>query len=206
MITHNILSVEVLGSDGDKRQEEHAYVAQLQSGDAHAFEQLFEIYVPRLYRFVWRLMGDSDTSDVEDVLQETMIAAVRSLERYRGECNFYTWLCAIARHKVHDHIRLQQRWRKRVSPTALDELGETVSTSPSVEGRIAQQQILEQALKELPDDYRAVLVGKYIEGFTVGELARVMGRSEKSVESLLSRARKTLRERLAMTPLEQGEV
>jgi RNA polymerase sigma-70 factor (ECF subfamily) len=181
---------------GDERQEEHNYVARLQTGDVRAFEQLFEVYVPRLYRFVSRTMGVSDILDVEDVLQETMLAALRTLDRFRGDCSLFTWLCAIARHKVQDHIRRQQRLRNRISSEPLDDLRETTGCVSDVGGRVAQQQALEQALGTLPEDYRAVLVGKYIEGFTVSELARVMARSEKSVESLLTRARSALRERL----------
>lgn len=202
MITLDIASNRVSDSAGDERQEEHAYVARLQTGDVRAFERLFDAYVPRLYRFIWRTMGDSDTSDVEDVLQETLLAALRTLNRFRGECGLYTWLCAIARHKVQDHIRRQQRARNRISPEPLDDLSEMAGSVPSVEGRVGQQQALELALSALPEDYRAVLVGKYIEGFTVNELARVMARSEKSVESLLTRARVALRERLVDTSTE----
>ena len=196
MITLNTSSVEESDCIGDERQEEHAYVARLQAGDARALEQLFEIYVPRLYRFVWRSMG-GDILDVEDVLQETMVAALRTLPRFRGECGLYTWLCAIARHKVQDHIRRQQRRRARIVPESFDDLNETARPSASLEGTIAQQQALEQALQDLPVDYRIVLTGKYIEGFSVSELAQIVGRSEKSVESLLTRARAALRERLA---------
>ncbi len=174
-------------------------MARLQSGDERALEQLFETYVPRLYRFIWRTMGGGDALDAEDVLQETMVASLRTLHRYRGECGLYTWLCAIARHKVQDYIRRQQRSRSRISPDTLDELSEMASSLPSVEGQVEQQYALEQALHGLPVDYRTVLIGKYIDGFTVGELAQVMARSEKSVESLLTRARAALRERLANT-------
>lgn len=196
MITLNISSVDVSDSTRDERQEEHAYVARLQSGDVRALEQLYETYVPRLYRFVWRSMG-GDILDVEDVLQETMVAALRTLDRYRGECGLYTWLCAIARHKVQDHIRRQQRSRRRIAPDTLDDLSEMPGSSPPVDGQVGQRQALEQALHGLPVDYRTVLVGKYMDGFSVSELAQIMARSEKSVESLLTRARGALRERLA---------
>ena len=171
-------------------------MARLQAGDVRAFEQLFQSYVPRLYRFVWRSMG-GDILDVEDVLQETMVAALRTLDRYRGECGLYTWLCAIARHKVQDHIRRQQRSRRRLTDDTLDDLTDLPGSTPPVEGQIGQQQALEQALQGLPVDYRTVLVGKYMDGFSVNELAQIMARSEKSVESLLTRARSALRDRLA---------
>lgn len=171
-------------------------MARLQAGEEDALSEWFATYAPPLYRFIWRLMGDATAADVEDVLQDTLLAALRTLDRFRGDCSLRTWLCAIARHKVQDHIRRQQRSRKRLSPGSLDDLSEVAGGVSSVEAQVGQQLALEQALRTLPEDYRAVLVGKYMEGFTVGELARVMGRSEKSVESLLTRARVTLRERL----------
>lgn len=197
MITFDISAVAVLDSSADERQEERAYVARLQAGDERALGELFETYVPRVYRFIWRTMGSGNVLDVEDVLQETLLAALRTLDRFRGESSFCTWLCAIARHKVQDHIRRQQRRRARIIPESLDDLNEVMRPVASLEVTITQQQALEQALQDLPMDYRIVLAGKYIEGFSVSELAQIMGRSGKSVESLLTRARGALRARLA---------
>lgn len=200
MPTHNVTQVKVSGTTGDGRQGVDAVAVRLQAGDERALEQLFELYVPRLYRFIHRSLGDGETVEVEDLLQETMVAALRSLHRYRGDSALYTWLCAIARHKVQDHIRQRQRSRRRMSPSPLDELGELATSSrSSFEGAFVQQQVVEQALRELPPDYRTVLVGKYMEGLSVAELAQVMARSEKSVESLLTRARAAMRDRLAGT-------
>ncbi len=196
MITIGISADAKRDSTTEGCLDERAYVARLRAGDERALEDLFATYVPKLYRFIWRTMGGDNTPDVEDVLQETMVAALRSLPRYRGDCSLYTWLCAIARHKVQDYVRQQQRSRQRLSSETFDELGNLASASPSVEGELAQQQILEQALHALPVDYRTVLVGKYIDGLAVSELAQIMARSEKSVESLLTRARAALRERL----------
>lgn len=198
MIILDIASSGLSGATDDER----AFVARLQAGDEGAINQLCETYVPRLYRFVWHAVG-GDVSDTEDILQETMLASLRALHRFRGECGLYTWLCAIARHKVQDHIRRQQRRRARVVPEPLDDLNEAMSRAPSFEGKIAQQHVLEQALQDLPVDYRTVLTGKYVEGFTVSELAQIMDRSEKSVESLLTRARVALRSRLASVALEE---
>lgn len=190
-----VLDIAVSGSSG-ATDDERAFLARLQAGEEGAIDQLCEAYVPRLYRFIWHAVG-GDSSDIEDILQETMLASLRTLQRFRGECTLYTWLCAVARHKIQDHIRRQQRRRARVMSEPLDDLKEAMSSAPSFEGQIAQQHALEQALQDLPMDYRTVLMGKYIEGFTVSELAQIMDRSQKSVESLLTRARTALRTRLA---------
>ncbi len=180
----------------NRRRAEEALVVRLRVGNPGAVEELFLLYVPRLYRFVQHVAG-SDTTDTEDIVQDTVLAALRGVGRFRGDSGLYTWLCAIARHKVQDYIEHQQRHRRHLVAEELEDLQATASPAPPLEGRILQRHALEQAMAGLPMDYRLVLSGKYMEGFTVRELAEIMGRSEKSVESLLTRAREALRAQLS---------
>src|SRR5512134_250693 len=70
-------------------------------GDDQAFNELFGIYFPRLFRFALRRVADEDAA--EDIVQSTLIKGIRSLASWRGEASLFTWLCTICRREVHDH-------------------------------------------------------------------------------------------------------
>lgn len=172
-------------------EHERSLASRILEGDDAAFNELYQRYVPRLFQFIYYALS-GDREQTEDVLQETMLAAVRSLRRYRGDSSLYTWLYAIARNKIGDHIRRQ----KRRGPQPVELPVDLRERSPGVESRVIDRYQVQQALDALPADYRVALLGKYYEGFSVAELAQVMGRSEKAVESLLTRARNAFRSQI----------
>lgn len=172
-------------------EQQKALVAQVLAGNESAFEELYQHYVPSLFRYIYYSFN-GDTNDAEDVLQETMLAAMRSMHRFRGQSSLYTWLHAIARNKISDQIRKRQRLRSHQADEDNREL-ELVGLGALPEDVIAQRGAVVAALRALPREHREVLLGKYLEGFSVRELAHIMGRSEKAVESLLTRARAAFR-------------
>ena len=155
------------------------------AGDQAAFNEFYQRYVPRLFQFI-SYSANSGRDDAEDILQETLLASVRSLRRFKGDSSLYTWLCAIARHKVSDHIDNQRKLRRQID-SDVDVTDELHGVMLSPEQTVVRREAVLQALRVLPAEYRFVLIGKYQEGFSVRELAQVMDRSEKAVESLLTR-------------------
>jgi RNA polymerase sigma-70 factor (ECF subfamily) len=81
--------------------DDHTLVARAIRGDDRAFSELFEIYFPRLFRFALRRVADEDAA--EDIVQSTLVKAMRSLSSWRGEASLFTWLCTLCRHEIHDH-------------------------------------------------------------------------------------------------------
>jgi RNA polymerase sigma-70 factor (ECF subfamily) len=167
-------------------------------GDSTAMEEFYNIYKDRLYSLVFDKIG-RDQAVVEDLVQEIFLAALGSVDKFRGDSRLYTWLCGIAYHKINDFYRRQAREAKpREAPPSIDamkseQIKDTEPIAPDLmESKEARDAVL-QALTSLPADYRQVLVLKYIDEIPVLEISQVMGRSPKSVEGLLSRARKALR-------------
>ncbi len=168
------------------------------AGDPAAAERLCEDYLPRLHSYVLQRSG-LDNDAAVDVAQETILAALRTAQYFRGESTLYTWLCAIARRKVIDYYR-----RRKRHPESLDNLVENglavIDTAPlpeEVAERGETAAVVHRALWELPGDQRDAVLHKYLDEWTVAEIAAELGRSEKAVESLLSRGRANLRRRLA---------
>jgi RNA polymerase sigma-70 factor (ECF subfamily) len=173
-------------------------VDKLRHADPAAVEYLYDTYFDRIYAFVFRLVG-RDHGAAEDVVQETFLAALRSQRSFRGDSSLYTWLYSIAYHKVADWQRRSYR-EHRKQQVSLDIDGRDPEWSarsnpsaPDMTEAVENREFVRQAMSELPADYRQVLILKYVEEMSVAEICRVMGRSPKSVEGLLTRARKALR-------------
>lgn len=177
-------------------------VQRLRSGDSTAVEEFYGIYSKRLYYLVLEQVG-RDRVVAEDLVQEVFLAALGSLDKFRGESQLYTWLRSIASHKLNDFYRRQARQpRAERSDSDTDALRLERATDneqpvQSVMEHEETREEIQQALVDLPQDYRRVLILKYLEEMPVLEISQVMGRSPKSVEGLLSRARKALRTNLA---------
>ena len=180
---------------------ESELVEKLRSGDSTAIEQFYNMYRNRLYSLVFEHVG-RDQAAADDLVQEIFLAALGSLDRFRGESQLYTWLYSIAFHKINDFHRRQAREPKpkksapSIDAMELERTGDKEPATLSVMESEETSQAVQQALTELPEDYQEVLVLKYLEDLPVLEISQAMGRSPKSVEGLLSRARKALRANL----------
>jgi RNA polymerase sigma-70 factor (ECF subfamily) len=179
-------------SDPDKIEE------MLGRGDPIVVEELYRLYFERLYSLILYKLG-GDREKAEDITQDTFVSAVKSVKSFRQKCKPYTWLVSIAYHKINDHYRAQQRIQnhlgKSVSLDSVESRGakdlsdSTVDTIESKEQNITVRRVL----YALPVDYRIALILKYVEGMSVSEIMEVTGRSNKSVEGLLARARQAFK-------------
>lgn len=173
---------------------------QILAGNAQALEVFYRRYFTRLYRFVYYQVGGSH-EDAQDVLQDALIAALKSLQSYRGDSSLYSWLCGVAWNKAADFRRREFRMAQVEQKTIQDyrEARET-DASPMPDNVLLRQENkerIQQTLQALPDHYRQVLVLKYAEGLPVEDIAHIMRRTFKSTESLLTRARSAFRESYA---------
>lgn len=163
-------------------------IRRAQRADAQALHQLVDRYAQDLYGTARFLVGGSD-SDAQDVVQETLLAMVRSIVRFRGDSSFKTWLWGIL-------IRQAAKHRSRRRPVASFDPDMAVGYRSS-EGAVDARMDLEVALARLPDDQRQVLVLREFEGMSYAEMAQVLGVPQGTIESRLHRARQALRNELA---------
>jgi RNA polymerase sigma-70 factor (ECF subfamily) len=181
--------------------EELELVKGLQAGDQKAVAILYTSYFDRLYNFIFHSVKRNKAL-AEDIIQETFVSALKGARQFKGNSKLYTWLVGIANHKIIDHYRNQAKDRslnirviERGSPGSepVSDASQVISDGvESTELRLT----VRQALSNLPLDYREVLLLKYIENMTISEISQVMDRSPKSVDGLLTRARKMLKENL----------
>jgi RNA polymerase sigma-70 factor (ECF subfamily) len=189
-------------ADPTSQSYETKLVKKLRSGNSSAMEEFYNIYRNRLYSLVLEQVG-RDQAVAEDLVQEVFLAALDSLDKFRGDSQLYTWLRSIAFHKINDFYRRQVREPKpkESSPDfdTMKQIEQTGDDEPATLTVLESEEIrqsVHQALADLPQDYQDVLVLKYLEEMPVLAISQVMGRSPKSVEGLLSRARKAMRDKL----------
>lgn len=150
-----------------------------------SFADMYDAHVEDVYRFVYRRCRDHSLS--EDVTQDTFMRAIRSTDDPNSIS--IGWLITVARNRLVDVLRRQTRYDGKLRLVG-------AADADSHEVSLAERLRVEAALNELSVDYRLVLTLHYIDGLTVPALAERLGRSVKSIEGLVTRARRELRAKL----------
>jgi RNA polymerase sigma-70 factor (ECF subfamily) len=181
-------------NDDDRR-----LVARMRAGEQSAFDAFFAAYAHRLAAFVAR-RSHLDPAGIEDIVQNTLIKAIRHLGSFRGEAALFTWVCEICRHDLASLHRKAERQPTHESldadPAAVLELRAPSDYEPPNELELAAHRgAVATTLNILPERYARALEWKYGDGFSVQEIARMLGLTTIAAQSLLARARKEFRER-----------
>jgi RNA polymerase sigma-70 factor (ECF subfamily) len=156
--------------------------------DDVAFRRWYERTLPRVYSYLVSRVGDLELA--EELTQQTFIAAVEQRRHFDGRSDSVTWLCAIARHKLADHFRRMERDDRRRARIVVRELHlDSGSAWRGVEERSA----IRAALEKLPATQRAALIFVALDGLSVPETGRLIGKSAGATQSLLNRARESFR-------------
>ncbi len=159
--------------------------------DPAAVRRLLDEVAPIVHGYLYARVG-GDEGAAEDLLQETLLEAVRSASSFRGDAALSTWLCTIARRRLARHYERERRAEATRAGLRL-----AVAPDPELEGAAMERRDeVVRALGRMPVNQRQVLVLKYLDGLSVEEIASEMGRSRVQVQSLLQRARDRLRQEI----------
>jgi len=177
-------------------------VKRLLAGDEQAFNQFFEENFSRLYRFVLaRVSHDEETT--KEIVQTALSRGLHKISSYRGESALFTWLCVIARNELVDWMRRNARYREHIVLTedfpeiraVVDSLATEFSDDPQRQYQKYEiSRLIQVALDRLPPKYGDALEWKYIQGYSVREIAARMELSPEAAQSLLARAKRAFQE------------
>lgn len=167
-----------------------ALMQAAQNGDAVAYRQLLGEISPVIKRFL-RSRLFSDTA-LDDLLQEILLAIHTARHTYRPEQPFQHWMFGIARHKLIDYFRKQGRLNAR--EVSGDDLVTFMSDPANTPEEALSYKDIHQALTQLPDKQRRVMVLTKIEGYSMAEAAAKLGMTETAVKVTAHRAYKRLKE------------
>jgi RNA polymerase sigma-70 factor (ECF subfamily) len=181
-------------------ESDRALVMRLRAGEQRAFHEFFNTSAPRLLAFLARRSG-LDTASLEDIVQNSLIKAVRNLERYRGEAALFTWLTEICRHELADVTRKSARRPAHVSleephadPRVEEQLRASESDEPLFQlDSVAQRDAVMQVMQRLPAHYAFALEAKYGDDLSVDDIGLQLGLTPMAAQSLLARAREAFR-------------
>lgn len=168
------------------------YYRQFLSGDENALAPLIREYGDGLMLYLNSFV--SNLSVAEELTEDTFLKLVLKKPRFSARCSFKTWLYTIGRNLALDYLR-----RSRKSMVCLDECPEISSEEADLEQRYIQQEnriAVNHAMKQLKPEYRQVLWLVYFEGFCCSEVGKIMGKTEATTQTLVSRARKALKQKL----------
>ena len=154
--------------------------------DPDAFRAFHDDVLPKVYGYFLHRCGGS-VPVAEDLTQETFLAAVAELKKGRRPDAPIPWIYGIARHKLLDHYRRQERTER-----AIDAAAEIDDVALDTDGRETQERAV-AALAVVAAPQRAALVLCYLDGFSVPEVAAELGKSVAAVNSLLQRGRANLK-------------
>ena len=156
--------------------------------DDRAFTAWYEAALPRVYGFVYGRTG-GDSTLAEDITAQAFLEAVRARSSFAGRSDPVTWICSIARNRLIDHYRSEARAQMRHLRLIVTEISSERAAWDEVDDRDA----VLSSLAALPPIERMALTLRYLDGYSVRETARLIGRSEPATESLLMRARDRVR-------------
>jgi RNA polymerase sigma-70 factor (ECF subfamily) len=186
-------------TDSSLNMDDNKLIEKLKSGDPTAVVELYTAYADRIYSLVFNQV-DGDRDAAQDIVQETFLAASKAARKFHGRSKVYTWLYSIAHNKIADFYRRKKREAKYQTISSDNQLDLSPGSEPlvtEITESEEQSQAIQEILSSLPLHYKQVLMLKYAEEMPVAEISQVMGRSPKSIEGLLTRARRELRNRLA---------
>ena len=159
-------------------------VRRCQQGERAAFEELFEMYQPRLKYYIRRLDGDGN---IDDILQDIWLAVFKKIHKLKDARSFAVWLYRIARNKVYDGFRRKDRFVQLPE----DEIPVSSSDEPTFDANDAKK--LHHALKKLKPYHREVLTLCFIEQMSYQSIADVTDCSIGTVRSRIFYAKQSLR-------------
>jgi RNA polymerase sigma-70 factor (ECF subfamily) len=185
---------------------ERLLIARLKDRDEHAFNEVVRAHGDKVFSLLYRMIGNR--AEAEDLAQEVFVTVFKTVDSFRSESKFSTWLLRIAAN--HCKNRIKYLSRRRTEAGGLDEMGEEKMAdagrapmqshidAPDVLLEAAElERLMQQAIETLDEEHRLLVVLRDVEELSYEEIGEVSGLPEGTIKSRLHRARMTIKEYLA---------
>lgn len=184
---------------------ERRLIRRLKDRDERAFSELFELHGDRIFNWCFRMLGNRE--EAEDMAQEVFINAFKAIESFQGDSKLSTWLYRIASNVSKNRIKYLARRQDRAKAEFDEKIDRNAAaaaiTSPTqarrpdvhVEGQELEK-IMQQAIAELDEDHRILIVLRDIEELSYEEIFAITDLAEGTIKSRLHRARLALRKKM----------
>jgi len=184
----------------DSDESERRFIERLKERDERAFLELVALYQARVYKLVFRMLGEKH--EAEDMAQEVFVQIFRAVDSFRGDSRLGTWVYRIAVNACKNRIKYlgrrradaQEPYEEREAPAAARFATSSELSRPDhlVEG-LQLERIVQISIAEMDADFREVLVLRDVEDLSYDEICEITGLPEGTVKSRLHRARAMLK-------------
>ncbi|HRR26542.1 MAG TPA: sigma-70 family RNA polymerase sigma factor [Acidobacteriota bacterium] len=188
-------------SDGAPRKEEiRDLVTGARRGSVDDFRRLYEVYGRKILNYLYRMTGSRE--EAEDLAQDTFILAYTKLDTLKDPDRFQSWLYRIAQNNVYQRYRGRKPVTESIDQADEDSLSELQKLASPEHGPEEQvlseelEQVIQEAIRELPEKYRTVFVLSAIQRLSYAEIAEILRRSLPAVKSDIHRARVAVRDKV----------
>lgn len=181
--------------------QEQKLVRLLRQRDERAFRKVVTLYQNKVFNLIYRMLGDEQ--EAEDLAQEVFVTVFRSIDSFRGDAKFSTWLYRIATNHTKNRIKYLAR-RKTKQKQSLQDVEESHLSGALGDGGIKSpdhqlmgrelENVLQIAISQLEEEHRTLIVLREIENLSYSEIGRITGLAEGTVKSRLHRARLQLKD------------
>jgi len=160
------------------------------------FKEVYEENFDSIYKFVFiRLSGNADLA--EDIVHDIFFETIKSAESFKNKSTFKTWIFGIAKHKISDY------YKKAAGIIITEELNEdaVIYYPEYIEDTIIafeNSDYVLRALKNIKESYRIFLIMKYVDEYSLKEISKITGRTIKSVDGILQRAKSEFKKQYSL--------
>jgi RNA polymerase sigma-70 factor (ECF subfamily) len=186
-------------------RRERQLIRKLRDRDEKAFREMVSQYRDRVYNLTYRMLGNQQ--EAEDVSQEVFITVFKSIDSFRGDSKFSTWLYRITANHCKNRIKYLARRHDR-GKAEYDErimrenaVGAVTAPNPSMRpdthlAGVQLERIMQQCIAELDEDHRLLIVLRDVEELTYEEIGTITNLPQGTIKSRLHRARMALRKKI----------
>jgi RNA polymerase sigma-70 factor, ECF subfamily len=185
---------------------ERLLIARLRERDEQAFSEIFRLYGDKVFSLIYRMLGNRH--EAEDVTQEVFVTVFKTVDGFRGEAKFSTWLLRIAANQSKNRIKYLAR--RPTEGGELDDAGQARAVSapagPGVQAHIEGpdklleaaeiESIMQVAIGKLDEEHRLLVILRDVEELSYQEIGEITGLPEGTIKSRLHRARLAIKEEL----------
>lgn len=179
---------------GDTPTDEEL-VAAAQAGDRDAMDALLRRHHDRIWAVCRRLTGND--ADASDATQEALLLVVRRIGTFDGRSRFTTWAHRVATNACLDELRRRNRRPRAGLVDDEDDGRQTAATGPAVDSEVTDRLTVDEALAQLPEEFRAPIVLRDVAGHDYARIAEILDIPPGTVRSRIARGRTRLAELLA---------
>jgi RNA polymerase sigma-70 factor (ECF subfamily) len=181
---------------------ERSLLRRLRDRDERAFRELIDGHRDRVFNITFRMLGNRH--EAEDVAQEVFITVFKTIDTFREESKFSTWLYRVAvnhcKNRIKYNARRHDREHDEIDETSTGSNGAIGGAVPEAPDRALEGQqmekLLQEAIAKLDEDHRTVVVLRDVEDLSIEEICEITGLKDGTVKSRLHRARAELRKKL----------